>query len=135
MIFLLDTNACIAVITGNPPQVRRRFRQAAGEGGTIAVSTIVLSELWYGASRSGRPTENGERVQAFAAEIQTFPFDNEAAKTAGTIRAALARSGTPIGAYDCLIAGHAMRLGATLVTDNVREFQRIEGLNWRNWAE
>lgn len=105
------------------------------DGGTIVVSSIVLSELWYGAAFSGRPEKNAGLIDAFTAQIQVAPFDAEAAKTAGSVRAALARSGTQIGAYDCLIAGHAMRLGATLVTANAREFRRIEGLNWQNWTE
>lgn len=135
MIFLLDTNACIAAINRRPPQVRERLRHALEDGDTIAVSTIVLSELWYGAGLSGRAERNAGLLHAFLAEIEPVPFDEEAARTAGSIRADLARKGQTIDAYDCLIAGHAVRLGAMLVTANAREFARVRGLAWQNWAE
>jgi tRNA(fMet)-specific endonuclease VapC len=135
LIFLLDTNACIAAINRRPPQVRERLRRALDGGDTIVVSTIVLSELWYGAGLSGRAEKNAGLLHAFLAEVEPMPFDEEAARTAGSIRADLARKGKTIGAYDCLIAGHAMRLGAVLVTADSREFARIDGLAWQSWAE
>ncbi len=135
MIFLLDTNACVHAIKGEPPGVSEKVQRAVRAGDTVTVSTIVMTELWFGAARSGNMDRNLERLAAFLVPLNILPFDIEAARTAGSIRAELARKGQTIGAYDCLIAGHAMRLGATLVTANAREFRRIDGLNCRNWAE
>ena len=92
-------------------------------------------ELWYGASRSQRKDANTQRLEAFlAGPLEWTLFDEEDAREAGTVRAELEISGKPIGAYDVLIAGKALRRGATLVTSNVREFDRVAGLKWEDWA-
>ncbi|MGQ0677405.1 MAG: type II toxin-antitoxin system VapC family toxin [Rhodospirillales bacterium] len=135
MIFLLDTNACIAGLDDDPPSVNDRIERAIDAGDTVGVSAIVLAELWYGVAKSARIGSNSTRLLAFLVPLRIIAFDEEAAKTAGSIRAELARKGAPIGAYDCLIAGHAMRLGATLVTADTREFRRIQGLNCQDWTE
>jgi len=132
--YLLDTNACIAVINGRPANVRDRLTKAMAGGEIIAASTITLYELWYGVAKSARVDANSERLAVFLAPIETVPFDEEDARFAGKVRAELERAGTPIGAYDCMIAGQALRHDAMLVTANVREFERVPRLRWENWA-
>jgi tRNA(fMet)-specific endonuclease VapC len=133
--WLLDTNACIAIINGRPQGVRHRLRAALTRGEPVAVSSIALFELWCGVAKSARPTANSERLAVFLAPLETLPFDDDDARAAGAVRAALEQAGTPIGAYDTLLAGQAVRRGLMLVTANVAEFARVRGLTWQNWAE
>lgn len=135
MSYLLDTNACIALITGQPPPVRERFQQAVTAGAVVGVSSVVAFELWYGSAKSARKQASASRLEAFfSGPFDLLPFDDEDARVAGEIRAALETAGTPIGAYDVLIAGQALRRGSTLVTANVSEFGRVAGLAWEDWA-
>jgi tRNA(fMet)-specific endonuclease VapC len=134
--FLLDTNACIALMKGEPASVRTRFRAAVAAGGTVFVSSIVAFELWYGVSKSSQPEANRQRFRAFvAAPIALLAFDDEDARCAGAIRAALEVLGRPIGAYDVLIAGQALARKFTLVTANAKEFARVKGLVWQDWSK
>jgi tRNA(fMet)-specific endonuclease VapC len=133
--YALDTNACIALINGSSLLVRRRFRDALAEGAVVCVSTIAIYELWYGVAKSARRDYNTERVQAFlAGPITVLPFDDADARAAGEVRALLEQERRPIGAYDSLLAGQAVRRGFTLVTANVREFERVDGLMWEDWS-
>jgi tRNA(fMet)-specific endonuclease VapC len=133
---LLDTNACIAIINGRPSAVRERLRDAWDRGSRVSVSAIALFELWYGvAAKSQRVAANRERLSVFLAKLDSLPFDDRDAEAAGAVRAELERAGEPIGAYDTLMAGQALRRGLTLVTANVAEFDRVTGLRWENWAE
>lgn len=133
--YSLDTNACIALINGRPPAVRERFRQAQRQGDAFAVSTIVLYELRYGVAKSQQPDASGGRLEAFlAGPLELLPFDEDDAANAAAARASLERGGTPIGAYDLLIAGQARQRGLTVVTANVSEFARLAGLAWEDWA-
>ena len=135
MSYLLDANACIALIDGNPPPVRARLRRALAAGAGVAVPAVVAFELWYGVAGSARRAANAGRLEAFlAGPLAPLPFDDEDARAAGEVRAALEAAGTPIGAHDVLIAGQALRRRATLVTANVAEFSRIAGLAWEDWA-
>lgn len=135
MTHLLDTNACIALINGTPKDVRRRFQRAVAKEATILVSSVVAFELWYGTAKSQRKEANTRRLEAFfAGPLEWTPFDDEDAREAGIVRAELELAGKPIGAYDVLIAGQARRRGATLVTSNVSEFDRVAGLKWEDWA-
>ncbi len=135
MTFFLDTNACVALINGTPPQVRRRLRRAVAGGRTVAVSSVVAYELWYGVAKSARRQDNAKRLAAFfAGPIDLIAFDDADARSAGAVRAALEAAGTPIGAYDVLVAGQALRRRLTLVTADVGEFARVAGLAWRHWA-
>lgn len=135
MTYLLDTNACIALINGTPKDVRRRFQRAIAKKATMLVSSVVAFELWYGVAKSQRKEANTPRLQAFlAGPLEWTLFDEEDAREAGVVRAELEIAGTPIGAYDVLIAGQARRRRATLVTSNVRECERITGLKWEDWA-
>ena len=133
--YLLDTNACIALINGTQARVRRRFQRAAARDSVVLVSSIVAFELWYGVGKSQRKEANTQRLEAFlAGPLEWTPFDDDDARAAGNVRAELEAAGTPIGAYDVLLAGQARRRGATLVTSNVREFGRVKGLKWEDWA-
>jgi tRNA(fMet)-specific endonuclease VapC len=133
--YVLDTNACIALINGSSVTVRSRLKRTLGDGGVVCVSAVVLHELWYGVSKSVRRDYNTERVQTFlSGPIEILHFDDADARAAGEVRALLEQAGTPIGAYDVLIAGQAVRRGITLVTANAREFERVDGLMWEDWA-
>ena len=135
MTYILDTNAVIAVLKNQPASVRHRLRRARFEGASIAVSSVVLYELWYGVARSERRRENAERLRVFlSADVGVLCFDEEDARAAGDLRASLESAGTPIGPYDLLIATQALRLGATMVTANVSEFGRVDGLSWQDWT-
>lgn len=133
--YLLDTNACIALINGAPGEVRRRFQRAIAKEATILLSSVVAFELWYGVAKSRHKELNTQRLATFfAGPLEWALFDDQDAREAGTARAELEAAGKPIGAYDVLLAGQARRLAATLVTSNVREFERVEGLTWEDWA-
>jgi len=134
--YLLDTNACIALLNGNPPLVRARFRKVTGAGARVFVSSIVSFELWYGVAKSARKDFNTKRLEAFfAGPIAILSFEQDDAEMAGAIRGNLETSGKPIGAYDVLIAGQALRHKLVLVTANVSEFSRVKGLDWQDWAK
>jgi tRNA(fMet)-specific endonuclease VapC len=133
--YLLDTNAVIALLKNEPAIFRKRLRRAVSKGAAIAISSIVLYELWYGVARSARRRENAERLRTFlSGGIEVTGFDEDDARTAGDLRATLEAAGTPIGPYDLLIAAQAIRTGATLVTANVTEFTRVPGLQWQDWT-
>jgi tRNA(fMet)-specific endonuclease VapC len=133
--YLLDTNACIALINGNPPSVRAKFRKATDLGGQVFVSSIALFELWYGVAKSSRRDFNKKRLETFfAGPIHPLSFEDQDAEIAGAIRADLESIGKPIGAYDLLIAGQAMRNKLTLITANLSEFARIKELTWADWG-
>lgn len=136
MNYLLDTNACIAVINGKPESVRARFQKAIQAGSIIFMSSIVAFELWYGVSKSTHQQRNKERLDTFfCGSIMPLPFEEEDAQMAGMLRAELETAGRPIGAYDLLIAGQALRHNLTLVTANVREFARVQNLLWQDWGK
>ena len=135
MTYLLDTNACIALINGKPALVRARFQKATQAGAEMWVSSVGAFELWYGVAKSARPDINAARVEMFfAGPVRLLAFDDEDAKAAGMVRAAIEAAGRPIGAYDLLIAGQALRHNVTLVTANVGEFRRVKGLVLEDWA-
>ncbi|PJI95182.1 type II toxin-antitoxin system VapC family toxin [Luteimicrobium subarcticum] len=129
-LFVLDTDVVIDVVRARSPQMLTRFREHAG---SLAISSVSYAELRYGAARSQSPDVNRAAVDEFASFLRVAPFDAAAAAHAGDIRAALASAGTPIGAYDVLIAGHARALGAVLVTGNTRELSRVDGLRVVDW--
>lgn len=131
MRFMLDTNLCIDLMRGRAAAAFRRLRRLKlHEAG---VSSITLAELWYGASKSGRPAHHRSLILAFCAPLEIADFNAQAAEHYGTVRASLERAGTPIGPLDTLIASHSMVLGAILITANTREFRRVQGLEVENW--
>lgn len=128
--YLLDTSLCIRVLRDRPAGLRARFN---AEASSLSISSVVLYELLFGAAKSARPVENRHAVEAFAAHLTVLDFDAEAAAHAGEIRADLERQGRSIGAYDLLIAGHARSRGLVVVTGNLSEFRRVEGLRSEDW--
>ena len=131
----LDTNAVIAVLNDRTSPVRTRIDAAIRLGRPLAISSIVLFELRYGAAKSARPELNAQRIVDFlSGPLEVLPFAPEDAEEAGDIRAALERAGTPIGPYDILIAAQARRCDALLVTANEREFARVPRLKVEDWA-
>jgi tRNA(fMet)-specific endonuclease VapC len=117
------------------PSVRSAFREFLIEGETAFLSTVVLFELNYGVQKSSHPYGNQQRLREFMIpSIELLEFTEEDAIAAGMIRAALERQKQPIGPYDTLIAGQALARGLTVVTANVREFARVEGLKWVDWS-
>ena len=135
MNYLLDTNAVVALLRNKPVRVRERYREAQASGGYLAVSSVVLSELWYGGAKSSQVPENTERLRVFlSGDLDLLDFDDEDAQAAGQVRAALEKTGPPIGAYDLLIAGQALRRGLTVVTANTSEFSRVTSLSWEDWT-
>ena len=128
--YLLDTNLCIRVIRDRPAGLRPRFN---AEASGLCVSTVVLYELLYGAEKSAKPVENRSMVERFCHRLTVLPFDSKAAAHTGDIRANLERRGQVIGAYDLMTAGHARSQGLIVVTGNLREFERVEGLRCEDW--
>ena len=131
MKVMLDTNICIYIIKQRPQSVLARFR--AFQVGDIGISTITLAELDYGAMKSARPRQNRDSLKEFVAPLDVASFDIAASEAYGEIRAALEKSGRPIGVMDLLIAAHALSLNARLATNNEREFKRVRGLRIENW--
>ena len=133
MRYLLDTNVCVDYLTGRYPSVAARLR-ALGPS-DVCLSSVVVAELRYGADRSAHPRRNHRMLDALTDEIACRAFEGTAAASYGKVRSDLERRGRPIGPNDMLIAAHALSLGLVLVTDNVREFGRIGGLDLENWRE
>ncbi|MHA3736102.1 type II toxin-antitoxin system tRNA(fMet)-specific endonuclease VapC [Pseudomonas sp. Eth.TT006] len=129
--YMLDTNICIFTIKNKPQIVRGAFNRHSGQ---LCISAITLMELIYGAEKSASPEKNLAVVEGFVARLEVLPFDNDAAAQTGMIRSELAKAGTPIGPYDQMIAGHARSLGLIVVTNNVREFERVSGLRIEDWV-
>lgn len=129
----LDTNAVIAVLRGQQRLVERFSRQVLRE--PLGLSTVALYELRYGIAKSDRPQRNAQRLEVFLQlPIVVLPFQAEDAEDAGDIRATLELAGTPIGAYDVLIAAQARCRDAVLVTANVREFGQVPRLKVEDWS-
>jgi tRNA(fMet)-specific endonuclease VapC len=129
---MLDTDTCIYLLGGRKPALTERVLRHPAS--SFVISSISAMELSFGAARSDRPQQSMERVRSLCDEVVVAAFDARAAETAGAIRAGLAKSGKPIGPYDVLIGGHALALGVTLITNNVREFRRIPDLEVESWA-
>ena len=130
--YLLDTNIVIYTMKNRPRQVKRRFQQHHGRMG---ISTVTLGELVFGAEHSQQVERNLADIEAFTARLEVLPFDNKAAYHFGQIRATLYRIGQPIGPYDMMIAGHARASGLNLITNNVKEFERVPGLLLEDWSQ
>ncbi len=130
---MLDTNAIIALVARRSGALLHRVE--AAELGTLATSSVVAHELYFGAYRSQKIEFNLETLRLLFADLVVLELDREDARTAGEIRATLARQGTPIGPYDVLIAGQARARGLMLVTNNLSEFQRIDGLEVEDWTQ
>ncbi len=133
MKYLLDSNVCIDYLTGRFPQVTRRIQSLMPEN--LCLSSIVVAELRYGADKSAKPNRNHQLLNVLTDETPGRDFDRTAASIYGQVRAALEKKGQLIGPNDMLIAAHALSLGLVLVTDNVKEFKRVRGLEVENWRD
>ncbi len=130
--YLLDTNIVIYVIKQRPLQALQVFNRHHGR---MAVSAITLAELVHGAEKSSDVSRNTRVVEDFVSRLAVLPYDDKAAWHYGSIRAALEKVGQPIGINDLHIAAHARSMGLTLVTNNLREFEKVPGLLLENWAQ
>jgi tRNA(fMet)-specific endonuclease VapC len=130
LTYMLDTNICIYVMKIYPPKLREKFNALAEQ---LCISSITLGELFYGAEKSARPVENLNAIQHFVARLEVLPFGVKAAAHYGQMRAELERIGSPCGSHDMQIGGHARSEGLAVVTNNLREFARMQGLRTENW--
>ncbi len=132
MKFILDTNICIYIIKRKPSSIIERFKQT--EISQIGISSITLSELLYGVSKSSNLEQNQIALMQFVAPLEILPYGDEAAQYYGDLRAQLEKQGTPMGSFDMLITAHALSIDCTLVTNNEKEFVQIPNLKIANWA-
>ena len=130
-MILLDTNICIYIINAKPAAVLQRFRDY--RMGEIGLCSVVAAELAYGVAKSGS-ARNRQALEMFLAPLMILPFDEAAVWAYGDLRSDLERRGQPIGALDTMIAAHALSQNATLVTNNLSEFERVPGLQLENWV-
>lgn len=133
MEFILDTNICIYLIKKKPVQVFDKFKGLAL--GSVGISSITLAELQYGIKKSAQPDNNQIALDQFLLPLEIVNFDTDAAIEYGKIRADLEKKGIPIGPLDTLIAAHVKVMGLILVTNNEKEFSRINGLKVENWTK
>ena len=133
MRYLLDTNICIYIRRKRPPALQERFEKL--EPGDVGISVVTYGELAYGAAKSTEPERATAALERLTQLLQVLPTPEDAGRIYGTIRAALAVKGSPIGPNDLWIAAHAMAAGLILVTNNEREFKRVKGLKLENWAK
>lgn len=133
MTYMLDTNICIYAIKNKPEQVLQRLKANLSKG--ICISAITLAELEHGVEKSAYPEKNTLALMQFISVMSVLPFDDSAAIEYGKICADLQKKGTPIGTMDMLISAHAKAEDLILVTNNLREFERVKDLKTENWAE
>jgi tRNA(fMet)-specific endonuclease VapC len=131
-VILLDTNTCIYIINNRPPNVLEKFRKY--KAGEVGISSIAASELAYGVAKSGS-LKNRKALEMFLAPLQILPFDSQCLWFYADLRDSLEKQGQSIGPMDTLIAAHALSIGGTLVTNNVKEFVRVPKLKLENWFE
>lgn len=133
MAYLLDTNICIYIRRERSLKLKSKFYSVASSD--LLLSSITVAELEFGVAKSNQPGKNSEALKNFLSKFKIIDFDSKAAQQYGLIRASLEKQGTPIGANDMLIAAIAKSNDLTLVTNNEREFSRVEGLKIENWAQ
>jgi tRNA(fMet)-specific endonuclease VapC len=133
MRYLLDTNICIYIAKRRPPVVASRFESL--RPGEVGMSMVTYGELLFGIEKSQHPTSGKERLQRFIELVPVLPLPDDSVHHYARIRSSLERAGTPIGANDLWIAAHALASRLTLVSNNLREFDRVSGLLTENWAQ
>lgn len=133
MKYMLDTNICIYLIKNHPPILIEKFKKLSL--GSVGISSITLAELSHGVEKSLHKEKNKHALEKFILPLEIFTFDKNAAYCYGHIRALLESSGKIIGSNDLLIASHALSLKATLITNNLREFERVPKLHVINWLK
>ena len=129
---ILDTNICIYLIKNRPLEVKEKFNQY--EVGEIAISSITVSELYYGVEKSQHKEQNRKALALFLAPLNIVAYDEKASITYGKVRSLLESKGQVIGSLDMLIAAHAISTDTTLITNNTKEFVRVDSLNLENWV-
>ncbi len=129
--YLLDTNIVIYVLKRRPIEVLQIFNQHAQH---MAISAITLAELLHGAEKSEKPTQNLAVIEDFCSRLDVLPYSAKAAQHYGMIRASLEKIGEPIGVNDLHIAAHARAEGLVLVTNNLKEFNKVPALQLENWV-
>ncbi len=132
MNFLIDTNICIYIMNKRPPEVIQKFKNI--EIGQVGISSITVSELQYGVSKSKLREQNSKRLEEFLTPFQILPYDEDASKYYGEIHSQLESKGLIIGPLDLLIAAHALSQDLVLITNNEKEFKRIPLLKIENWV-
>lgn len=133
MKYMLDTNICIYAIKNKPEKVLENLRKHKPED--ICISSITYAELVHGVEKSQAVLKNRIALTLLLSNIEIMPFDADAANHYGNIRAILEKKSQPIGNMEMLIAAHARALGCNIVTNNTREFQKVDGLTIENWTE
>jgi tRNA(fMet)-specific endonuclease VapC len=133
MKYMLDTNTCIYIIKRKPIDIIERFKKI--EISQVGISSITLSELLYGVSKSSEPAQNQMALAQFLAPLEIPAYGDDAVQYYGSSRAFLEKQGTPVGSLDLLIAAHALSLDCILVTNNEKEFNRIPNLKMDNWVK
>jgi tRNA(fMet)-specific endonuclease VapC len=131
-LYLLDTDTCIYVINRRPQNVRERFEERLP--GEVAISVVTYHELFYGALGSQRVEQNLQALQTLTKSLPVMSWNALAAEHTARIRWALKKIGQPIGSWDMQIAGHALALQTTLISNNLREFGRVDGLQVESWV-
>ena len=132
MTYMLDTNICIYAIKNKPERVLEKIKENLSKG--ICISAITLAELQHGVEKSMNPEKNSMALLQFLSILDVLPFDDLASVEYGKICAYLQKQGTPIGTMDMLISAHAKAENLIIVTNNVREFERVPNLKIENWA-
>jgi tRNA(fMet)-specific endonuclease VapC len=136
MNYLLDTNICIYIIKKSPEKVIKKLESIPNDEGKneIYLSSVTVSDLFYGVEKSSQLEKNFEALKGFLTPFQIINFDHESAEVFGRVRSDLERKGTVIGPYDLQIASIAIAHDLVLVTNNIKEFKRVDGLNLENWV-
>lgn len=130
-MYLLDTNVCIYFMKNTYPVLTERFLSC--DPSQLAISSITVFELEYGAEKSNWGEKTRQKVAMFLSPFSILPFTSEDAVTAGRIRGYLERRGTPIGSYDIQIAAQGVSRGITVITHNIGEFSRVPNLKLEDW--
>ncbi|HEY9842428.1 MAG TPA: type II toxin-antitoxin system VapC family toxin [Candidatus Obscuribacterales bacterium] len=129
---MLDTNICSYILKNHPASVKAHFDRVGAQA--LILSTVVLAELYFGAARHPKGVRIRKEIDDFSSRLAVIPWDQTAADHYGMIRAELEKTGSPIGAMEMLIAAHARSLGAVLVSNNTRHFEKVAGLSIDNWS-
>lgn len=132
MLYMLDTNICSYILKNHPASVKVHFDEVGSDA--LAISTVVLAELYYGAARHPKSISIRREIDNFTARLTVIPWDEAAADHYGAIRTTLEKQGTPIGAMDMMIAAHARSCEATLVSNNIKHFENVPALLIANWV-
>jgi tRNA(fMet)-specific endonuclease VapC len=130
--YMLDTDICIYTINRKPAHLKRLFNAHIGQ---LCISSVTWGELICGAEKSQEIERNLHQLEGFSARLEILKFGEHESTQFGQVKAILEKKGEPIGSYDMMIAGHARSAGLVLVTNNQREFSRVEGLRLENWVQ